>query len=107
MIGVLKHRISIEESIETPDGGGGFTTVWQKISDDPDIFAAVDPLSSSEQLRFQKLSFTATHRFTIRYREDVTAGQRLIFDGNAYNIVSLTATDANKRFLSIVEEKTT
>lgn len=90
MIGDLKYRVTLQESVLTPDGGGGFTQAWQDVAANPDIYAEIISLSSGEQLRFHQMEITATHRITLRYRSDVTPALRLVKGATVYDIVSVT-----------------
>ena len=90
MISDLKHHITLQKSVRTPDGGGGFTETWQNADSTPDVYAAIVPLSGSEQLRFHQLESTVTHRITLRYRNDVTPAMRLVHGTDVYNITAIT-----------------
>jgi len=88
MIGDLKHRVVLQEAILTPDGGGGFTSAWQNIATAPEVYAAIVPLSGSEQLKYHQLESIVTHRVTIRHRQDVMPAMRILHGNTAYNIIS-------------------
>ncbi len=102
MIGELKYRITFQEAIKTPDGGGGFTEVWQAMAVQPEVYAAIAPLSGGEQLRYHKLETTATHRFLIRHRKDITPNLRIVREGLVYDISSVTERDGLGVFLEIL-----
>ncbi|TAL39638.1 MAG: head-tail adaptor protein [Alphaproteobacteria bacterium] len=97
----LKHRLTIQEPVRTPDGGGGFTTVWQPIASEADVFASVIQISGSETLRDQQLIAGAAYRITLRYRADITASHRLAEGATVYNITALRDPDGAREWLEI------
>ena len=84
--GTLRHRITIQESTETSDGMGGFTTIW---SDKLEMWVAIWPLSAKERLDAMKLELQITHKIRGRYRSGITAKDRIKFGTRIFNIVSL------------------
>ena len=102
MIGDLKHRVTFQKSVLTPDGGGGFIEVWQSIDSNPVVYAAIMPLSGREQLRFHQLESTVTHRIVIRYRSDITTALRIVRNDVIYDIVSVTDKDGKGVYLEIL-----
>lgn len=102
MIGKLKSRVTIEEAVRTPDGGGGFTESWQSIADSPEVYAAILPLSGSEQLRHHQLSSTVTHRIIIRQRGGITPAMRLVKGSVIYDIISVTERQGKESYLEIL-----
>ena len=84
--GILRHRITIQESTETSNGMGGFTTTW---SDKLEAWAAIWPLTAKESLDAMKLELQITHKIRIRYRSGITAKDRIKFGARIFNIVSL------------------
>jgi len=102
MIGEMKHRISLQEAVLTPDGGGGFSTIWQDIAAVPDIYAAIVPLSGSEQLKYHQLEATVSHRITIRYRTDVSPAMRILHNDMAFQIISVIDRGGLNTYLDIL-----
>ena len=97
--GLLKHNITIQEEVETPDGMGGFSVSWS------DVFnarAAIWPLSSKESLDSMKLELQVTHKIRIRYRSGITAKNRILFGTRTFNIISLINPDERNRMLDIL-----
>jgi SPP1 family predicted phage head-tail adaptor len=101
-IGMMRHRITLQKPVLTPDGGGGYTRAFADLDETPEVSAAFRTLSASEQFRQRQLSQHATHRFIIRWRGDVTADMRVIKDGAAYAITALSDPDGDKRRLVIL-----
>ena len=102
MIGDLKHRVTLQESVRASDGGGGFTESWQSLAAAPDVYASIVPLSGGEQLRYHQLESTVTHRITIRYRTDVTPAMRIVKDATVYDITSVAAQEGRAVYLEIL-----
>lgn len=102
MIGALTYRVTLQEAVRTPDGGGGFTEAWQNIAETPTVYAAIQPLSGGEAFRFRQLEAAATHRIIIRHRTDITSAHRLLHGTDIYDIVSVLDADEKREFLEIV-----
>lgn len=102
MIGELRHRISFQSATRVPDGGGGFTESWANITVQPEVYAAIAPLSGSEQLRHHQLETAVTHRVLIRYRADITPGMRIVREGVIYDIFSVLDSEGQGTWLEIL-----
>ena len=94
--GMLRHRIRIEALTDAPDGAGGFKENWQETAE---CFAQVEPLSVKQNFTADQADERATHRITIRYRQDVQSGQRFVFDSRSFRIVTVHDPDETKRYL--------
>jgi SPP1 family predicted phage head-tail adaptor len=83
----LRHRLSLQQEVSTPDGAGGYTRNWQEVAQ---LWAEIAPLSSNirggEMLMAGQIQSRITHKVTLRYREGITAGMRLVFDAKVFNI---------------------
>jgi len=102
MIGNLRKRITIQEQVRTPDGGGGFSEVWQDIASNPNLYASIVPISSREQLRFDRLKSEISDRIIIRYRNDITPGMRIVNGAVIYKINSFIDRGGRKEYLEIL-----
>lgn len=87
-IGTLRERVSIQERSETSDGGGGVSFTWANIATNPTVSARVEPLRGFEQLQGLGLQGRVTHRVTLRYRDDVTIGNRFLWGAIGLNVKS-------------------
>ncbi len=102
MIGTLKHRIRFEEPVDASDGGGGVSRTWQALAQCPDVYAAIEPVSAGDQLRFYQPATNITHRITVRYRDDITTAMRIEKDDRTYTIVSVIDRDGTQTYLEIL-----
>lgn len=98
----LNHRITLQQGAETPDGGGGVTRSWAALGDTPEVYAAIEALSGNAQARLAQFGSRVTHRVTLRFRTDVRAGQRLLWQGAPYAIVFVRDPDGRGAWLEIL-----
>jgi len=72
-IGAMRHRITFQQPIETPDGHKGHTVKWQNVVT---VWASVEPLTGREYFFSHQIKAEVTHRVRTRYREDITTKMR-------------------------------
>jgi len=101
--GTFRHRLSLENQIETPDGCGGFTTSWQLVSD---VWAAVKPMSGAQYSTTGTLNARTTHKITIRWRSDCKPEMRFVKSGRGFLINTVVDPDETKRYLDCICEET-
>lgn len=107
-IGKLRHRLVIEAENPTTDSGGGQTDPWADPTEVAKVWAGIEPLSGTEQLRGMQLTASVTHRITVRYRTGLTAKHRLRKAGTTrvFNIRSVTNLEEERdRFLVLLVEE--
>jgi len=73
-IGDMRHRVTFQEEVKTPDGSKGFTVTWNYFKE---VWGSVIPLSSSERFFSQQIKAEVTHRVEVRYLEGVTEAMRI------------------------------
>lgn len=96
---LLKHRITIERRIEAADGAGGVEFQWEELVT---VWAAAEEISARERLLQERVAQEATHRFYIRFRGDVEHDGRIIHDGRAFDILTVTDLEQSRVVLEIV-----
>ena len=101
-IGQLRHRLSPQAPTATADSYGGRTIVW---TDVVTLWGRIDSLRGAEQLHGMQLGERVTHRITIRFREDVSAVQRLRFGSRIFKIQSVLDRDGRRRWLELLCEE--
>lgn len=105
MIGMLRSRLTLQEPVRTPDGGGGFTTVFENVTANPVVFARITQVSGAESMNSGSLSSRTVYRIILRYRGDVTPQMRLIDGDTVYAITSVVAINDRRNYLEIVAER--
>ena len=94
--GALRHRLVLEQQVETPDGCGGFSSSWQAVAT---IWAAIMPRSSAQTARTQTLNAQTEYQINLRWRDDCLPQMRLVKAGRIFIINSVLDPDETKRYL--------
>lgn len=96
-VGTLRHRLALERSVRTGDGGGGVTESWVL---EADVWGEVRPLAGQEALEADRISGRVSHDIRIRYRAGVVPAMRFRLDTRAFHIVAVLDEDERRRWLT-------
>lgn len=104
VLGTLRHRITVQSDVETPDGKGGYTkapsVLWSRIP------AKVDTLTGRELERAVQIDPRSRVGVLLRYVPGIKAGQTVIyhsFEGDrTLEIVSPPDVDEKIRSLTLL-----
>lgn len=99
--GLFRERLTIQSESRTPDTVGGAALAWNEVAI---VWGRVRPLEGTEAVRAEELAATVTHEVTIRFRDGLTAANRLLWRGTPLQIRVVTA-DAWRRFLTLLCEE--
>lgn len=102
--GDLNRRLVLEEPVDTPDGAGGVTRVYQTVAT---LWAALVPVGASNVVFADGSGVTVTHRIIIRSGLELTARHRFRLGARIFQIVALRGQDGEGRFLDIAAEERT
>lgn len=100
--GKLRHRITIEEPVESQDDYGEEVRWWQPLPFLSETWAEKEDLSGRELFQAQQVNALVTTQFTLRYRTDVNARMRIKHDGQYYGIESVQDPDGEKKKLLLI-----
>lgn len=99
----LRKRIVIQEAIDSTDGGGGFSTVWNEFIT---IWAEIKPFAGrnggDEQFDFMQVRSESKFIITIRYVPGITTSMRILYNSQIFDIVSITNIDERNEILEII-----
>jgi len=98
--GMLRTAVEFQRSTRTSDGAGGAITTWAAISGAP-TRAHVVSLSGFERMQAQRLDAQTSDRVVVRYFAGLTGKDRVLIEGQPYNIVFVNDIERRKRWLSI------
>lgn len=96
--GALRHRLTLEAPVETPDGAGG---VVRTFAAQASLWGQIEPVGLRAVPRQDRLMQEVTHRITIRARSGITAAHRLTRGTRLFEIAGFSSRDAAGRFLVI------
>ena len=107
----LRHRLMLQQEVQTPDGAGGYTRSWQDIAA---LWAEIIPLTGSgssacgsgkEAFFAGQIQSEISHRILLRYRSGITPAMRLVFESRAFNIRSVAETDEKRDTLQLLVQE--
>jgi SPP1 family predicted phage head-tail adaptor len=96
--GALRHRLTLEAPVETPDGAGGVTRTYTTVAT---LWAALVPVAAAGDVQADALAATVTHRILMRARSDLTTRHRLRQGTRVFRIVALRDADGSGRFVEV------
>ncbi|MFH2075682.1 MAG: phage head closure protein [Pseudomonadota bacterium] len=97
--GALNKRITLQYTVKTPDGMGGWTVSYV---DHATIWAAIWPTSAKELVAANATSMVVSHRIRIRYRSVLKAAWRIRFGNRYFAIVSVINPNEAGEWLDIM-----
>jgi SPP1 family predicted phage head-tail adaptor len=89
--GDLRRRVTIQKRQSTQDGDGQRSETWTAVATVP---AKIEPLGGRELLLAKAMGAESTHQVTMRYRADLDATMRIVYQGRIFNINNLNDPDA-------------
>lgn len=101
-IGRLDRRITFQEKIVGDnESNEDEETGWQNVDTNPTVWASKTEKIGGESYRADKLTDYSNVIFVCRYRSDITAKNRVVCEGVAYNITAPPMELSRRRYLSI------
>lgn len=98
--GLLKHRVTIESDEGTARNAvGEHVESWQPWGV---AWAAIEPLVGQEIEDARQVAARATTKVTIRYRDGVHAGMRLVHDGEVLHVEAVLNEKTEDRWLVLL-----
>jgi len=98
-IGDLRHRITFQRENKTADDYRGHTSTWDDVAT---VWAKVEPVSGREYYYSHQLKNAISHKITIRYRDDISAELRIVFEKRIMKIESIINLQEQERFMEIM-----
>jgi len=100
MIGALKHKVELLTATRTADEAGGASISFVSAGE---IWAGVTRLAATRDGAGDRTALVKRIAVSIRIGADVALGQRLVFENETYEIVSIES-DGDKRQTLVCEE---
>ncbi|MCK4957748.1 MAG: phage head closure protein [Planctomycetes bacterium] len=97
--GKLRHSITFERAVDTPDAGGGSgAPTWTTIAT---TRAMIEPVSGRERQWSGRLEADVSHKVFIRYRAGLLPSDRINFGGRVMQIRALLNLEETNRWFEI------
>lgn len=103
--GTLDQLIRFERLTRTSDGGGGYTDAWGPVPLDANVWAHVKAKTGREGMVDGQTAATFVVVFTVYNRGDITALDRIVWEGVAYNIRGMLREGGRDLRLKIEAER--
>lgn len=103
--GKLDQRIDFQRLIATADGIGGTTQAWAALDENPSVWAKVMARPGREVMVGGRMTAQMPITFTIYNRDDVTELDRIVWNGENYQIRNILRMGSRKLFLEIDAER--
>jgi SPP1 family predicted phage head-tail adaptor len=102
-IGDMRHRLALQEPVDSPDGGGGVTRLWALVAE---VWGVVRPVSGAEVAEADSLHGHVSHEIWIRHRAGVGPEMRFMLGTRIFEIRAAIDSGERHRFLRcLVEER--
>lgn len=102
--GKLDKRVSLQVQSSTRDELNQKVDTWVTLNNGV-VWASVQPLRASEAISYEAKQMLVTHRVTIRFRPDVTADMRVLFNSRPMQIVSIRNPDERGEMIELLCEE--
>ena len=97
-IGMMRYRVQLQSPSDTTDAGGGRSQSYTRVAD---IYANIVPKSGKESFQRGKIQAETTHDIFIRYRSDIDASYRIVYESRSFNIKSILNVDERDRYYKL------
>lgn len=104
--GRLRKRVRFEAEVRTPDGAGGYSVDWALALE---VWGGLQVERGREKIDAGRLADAVAGVLTIRSsteaRDLLSGANRVMIDGEAWNVRSVTNPDQKNKYLELVVEK--
>lgn len=94
--GALRTELSLQQVTAPPDGLGGHAAAWSEVAT---LFGRIEPLAQASRFGAGQTLEESTHRITLRFRDGVASGMRLVRQARAFDILTVHDPDETGRYL--------
>jgi len=98
----LRHKLWLQQRIETADGAGGYSSTWQNVAE---CWVELWPLSGRQFYFAGHVQSEVTHRIFMRFRLDVKAGMRFVQDERVFLIRAVLNSEERNDVMEIAVEE--
>ena len=96
-IGTLTDRVQLKRRESVGDGGGGHERLYVPVTS---LWARVRSLSGRQGTNADGRAVAISHSVVLRFRSDVSPGDRLVYRGRNLEVVSSADLNGRRAYLS-------
>lgn len=101
--GKLRHRIEIQNSVDTRDEFGAISgQTWHPFCY---VWAAIEPLSGREYFSAAQAQSKVSHKIMMRYKDGIKPYYRILWNDRIFNILSILNIREENRELNLYCEE--
>lgn len=103
--GQFRDRVTFQQSVETPDGGGGVALVWQTVAV---VWGRYMPQRGRERVAAGRMEASVEGVLHVRGSPEtraITAAHRVLIGGASYNIRSVANPDRRGQIIEMTVEE--
>lgn len=105
MIGQMDQRITLQRVTLTADGIGGTTRTWANLAHNASVWAAVTARPGREVMVGGRLTAQMPVTFKVHNRDDITEVDRIVWNGENYQIRNILRMGGRKLFVELDAER--
>ena len=77
---------------------------WAALATNPTVWARMQERKGGEVINADRLTYVQETNFLIDKRSDITTEDRVVFEGQQYNIVSITTNEESRMYQDVLCE---
>lgn len=97
--GRFRERVTLQQALRVRDPGGATSDTW---SDVVTVWASVEPLRGKEFFAADQMQEAVDYRVTIRYRTGVDRKMRVMWRGQALDVVSVIDVHSKRENIELM-----
>ena len=102
-VGQMRKRITFQTRVEAEYETYSLNSGRANIATNPTVWARVTNVTGTQQVDSRNAGEGVTHRFTIRFRTDITKQLEILYDGKRYRIATIQVEDDERERFLIIE----
>lgn len=96
MIGALRHRVTLQQAVRTPDEGGGADLLWTDIAS---VWASIEAAGGSVRDASDRIDTRTRTKIRLRFRAGINPGMRFIEGSRIFNIQAVLDENGKRQWL--------
>lgn len=101
--GEMDQLIDIERETIAADGAGGGVSTWKKVQ--TGLWAHARPQTAREKQAHNTVEAHAMYLFVVRQEADVAENDRIVWDGDYYNVRGIKTRGGRNLYVQIEAER--